>query len=71
MPFFRDADPGPIQVNGRELRCQVCGAGEFRRREALLNTALATALNFDWANRSAVCYVCATCGYIHWFLPQQ
>ena len=30
--------------------------------------------NFRWltagANPSGLCYVCAKCGYIHWFLPQ-
>jgi hypothetical protein len=40
------------------------------KREAQLNTAAASFFNFDWTNPSGNCYVCAKCGYIHWFLPQ-
>ena len=39
--------------------------------EAQLNTAVATFFNFDWANKTAQCYVCDGCGYIHWFLPKK
>ena len=36
-----------------------------------LNTAVATFFNFDWANKTASCFVCDGCGYIHWFLPKR
>lgn len=51
------------------MRCHHCGGGDFDRREAQLNTAGMTFLNLDWANRSAACFVCRACGFIHWFLP--
>ena len=56
---------------GEELRCQVCGYDAFEMRRAQLNTRGMTFLKLDWANRSATCYVCDRCGYIHWFLPRR
>jgi hypothetical protein len=58
-----------IEIQGKPLTCQVCGRSRFHSRTAQLNTATATFFGFDWANRSAFCYVCEACGYIHWFLP--
>lgn len=69
MSLFKE-DPMGVEVQGRELKCLVCGHDAFWKREAQLNTAMATFFNFDWANSSGLCYVCAKCGYIHWFLPQ-
>lgn len=63
--------PQPVEVLGRPLRCYACAHDRFWQREAQLNTAVATFFNFDWANASAICCVCAQCGHIHWFLPQQ
>jgi hypothetical protein len=63
-------EPTSVEIHGRELKCLVCENDAFHRREAQLNTAGASFFGFDWANASGVCYVCARCGYIHWFLPQ-
>lgn len=52
------------------MKCTFCGVDRFWFRKAQLNTALATFFDMDWANKSANCYVCAHCGYIHWFLPK-
>lgn len=57
-----------VLVGAQLLRCQVCGHDEFNKRSAQLNTALATFFDMDWANESATCYVCKTCGYVHWFV---
>lgn len=70
MSIFAEEETKSYEVAGQILRCQVCGHDEFARREALLNTAAATFFNFDWANRSALCFVCDRCGYVHWFLPK-
>jgi hypothetical protein len=56
-----------VSVGGKPLSCVVCGNKTFHERSALLNTRLATFFNFDWANASAINYVCTGCGYIHWF----
>ncbi|HEU5125447.1 MAG TPA: hypothetical protein VFW05_15450 [Verrucomicrobiae bacterium] len=63
------SDPVNVEVLGQALKCLVCAHDQFSRREAQLNTSGATFFNLDWLNRSGVCYVCARCGYIHWFLP--
>lgn len=57
-------------VLNKPLHCLVCAHDEFEQRSALLNTSAATFFGFDWANRSANCFVCNRCGYIHWFVPK-
>ena len=71
MGLFSGPDPISIEVLGKPLRCEICKGDRFWRREAQLNTAVASFFNFDWANASAVCIVCHDCGYIHWFLPTR
>jgi len=70
MGLFRKKEPEEVEVCGRIFCCTACGNNRFWRRSAQLNTAFATFLNFDWANRSAHCFICSDCGYIHWFMPQ-
>ena len=36
-----------IEILGREFNYRICHHNEFRRREAQLNTAVATFFNFD------------------------
>ena len=57
---------GPVEIGGRALACQFCGHSGFHTRRALLH-----AEGFAWNNRSAFCYICDACGYIHWFLPAE
>jgi predicted nucleic-acid-binding Zn-ribbon protein len=65
------SDATTIEINGKPLHCLICENENFFTRQAQLNTATATFFKFDWANASGTCYVCAECGYIHWFLPQE
>ncbi len=58
-------------VAGEKLCCLVCDNQKFFRRNAQLNTAMATFFNFDWANKSALCLICDQCGYIHWFMDPK
>ncbi|WP_026478920.1 hypothetical protein [Alkaliphilus transvaalensis] len=60
-----------IEINGNELICPVCKHDEFWTRETLMNTAGATFLGFDWANKAATNYVCDECGYVYWFLEKR
>jgi predicted nucleic-acid-binding Zn-ribbon protein len=64
-----DTQAETVEVMGRELNCLVCGHNEFHKREAQLNTAVASFFDFDWANASGTCVICDNCGYIHWFYP--
>lgn len=69
MSLFGQGEPESVEVCGKPFQCTVCGNDTFWRKQVQLNTAVATFLNFDWANRSATCAICSQCGYIHWFLP--
>jgi len=73
MQFIeRAVEDGTVEVqmsSGKQLSCLVCGYARFHERNALLNTRAATFFKFDWANREATNFVCANCGYVHWFLP--
>jgi len=69
MSWFK-SDPISVEVQGRALKCLVCGHDEFWKKAAQLNTAGASFLNLEWTSPSGICYLCARCGYIHWFMPQ-
>lgn len=68
MGFFDKKEAETIEVAGHALVCPVCSGVLFWRREAQLNTAVASFFNLDWANKSATCFVCAECSHISWFL---
>ena len=69
MGIFGNSKPESVSVSGIALKCEICHNQSFWHKQAQLNTAVATFFKFDWANPTAECYVCAQCGYVHWFLP--
>ena len=71
MGLFGKKEAEPVQIAGLTLHCEICKHERFWKRQAQLNTAVATFFNFDWANPAADCYVCDGCGYIHWFLTKR
>lgn len=70
MGLFGRGEPEPAQVAGFDLRCEICKHERFWHRRAQLHTSVATFFNLEWAQPSADCYVCAQCGYVHWFMPK-
>lgn len=60
-------DAQEVQKAGQTLKCPVCEHDRFWSRRTLMNTRAFTLFDFDWANRTAVNYVCDNCGYIFWF----
>lgn len=68
LKFYKNKEPQTVQVKGNDLCCPVCSNKYFWSRNAQLNTWVASLFNFDWANRSARCFVCSDCTYIFWFL---
>lgn len=69
MGLFEKEEPKRVVLRtGSDLACLVCGSDKFFKRQAQLNTAMASFLNFDWLNPTGECCVCGRCGYIHWFL---
>src|SRR5262245_5824441 len=64
--------PGTIrQVAQRYRECGEARLADRWQRSAQLNTALASLFTLDWTDPSASCCICARCGQIHWFVPQQ
>lgn len=57
------SDPQP------QMTCLMCGCGDFDRTQYMLNTQGLTLLGWDGFNRTASCFVCRRCGFIHWFAP--
>jgi hypothetical protein len=70
MALFGRKTPARHEVAGLQLRCEICKHDEFWHRRAQLHTAVASFFDLEWVQPSAECFVCAHCGYIHWFLPQ-
>jgi len=64
-----DRQYGPVTVHDRPLRCQICLHDQFWEHRVQLHTPAATFLDVEFLNRVANCAVCASCGYVHIFLP--
>jgi predicted nucleic-acid-binding Zn-ribbon protein len=58
---------GPVQVQGRPLRCIICSHDVFWEHHLNLGNAVFSFLDPD---SKAHCAVCARCGYVHMFLPR-
>ncbi len=57
-------DSSEIEIAGRPLICQHCGYDRFIGREVKLDTPF-----FSFFGLYADLYICAQCGFIHWFQP--
>ena len=61
---------GKRYVNGKELRCPVCEHDQFWSvRTVLHGGRLQILMQLGWAGRRADNHICASCGYVTWFLP--
>ena len=54
-------------MGGKPVQCPHCQGKLFIAGEAQLNTALATLIDLDWANKSATILTCTSYGQIQWF----
>jgi len=61
------SEPGQFTIFGKPVLCPHCSGSEFRISEAQLNTAFASLINLDWADKSAAILVCTACSRIKWF----
>ena len=68
--FSKKKEAKQVSIKGKKLTCVVCKHDRFAHRKAQLNTAGMSLLDLDWLNKSANCYVCENCTYIHWFLEE-
>ena len=58
---------GQFEVSGHKIICPICSNSVFSRSTAQLNTAGATFLGFDWANKTVNTMICSKCTYVTWF----
>ena len=63
-----EGERGPVIVQGRRLRCNVCGGTSFWAKQVQLHAPTMTLLDLEAWNRVADCAICERCGYIHWFV---
>ncbi len=61
-------EAGTRIIEGRALKCPICGNDRFRTRHALMNRRWMAFLDFEWADRQAATEICSRCGHVLWFL---
>lgn len=71
MGLFGNKEAKPAKVAGHAIRCEICHHDRFWHRKTQLHSSVASFFNLEWTGPNADCYVCAECGYIHWFLPKR
>jgi len=67
MGFFRE-EAEQYEINNKRLKCYHCENTTFFTRQEQLHSPATTFLNMEWLDKTATCFVCADCGYIHWFM---
>lgn len=69
--LFGKKEAERAEVVGVPLRCEICKHEYFFHRRAQLHGGVASFFDLEWLGPTADCYVCARCGYVHWFLPVE
>ena len=68
MGLFSKKPPSTVALrDGTKLACSICGHDRFSVRQGLISNPFTAWLDMEWLHRSAQCFVCAGCGYVHWF----
>lgn len=68
MGLFPTRQPVTVTLPGGEpLVCRLCEGERFRPRRFLLSPDWLAFFDLEWMSRRAHCFVCADCGFIHWF----
>lgn len=68
MGLFSEDEPKQYLIDEKQLICMFCKNDTFHTRKEQLHSPGITMLNMEWLGSSATCFVCSSCGYIHWFL---
>jgi hypothetical protein len=61
----------PTGVAGIDLRREICHHDHFFERRGQLNTAFASFFNSESVDPTTRRLICANCGSIHWFVPEE
>jgi len=68
---WSDPEGKKLAIKDKELHCNHCGCQNFRKIEGLVNTSLIMLFQFGFWNKSAACFTCVDCGFIHWFISPE
>jgi hypothetical protein len=60
-----------FQRAGIVLQCPMCSGQKFWKKEAQLNTKMASFFDFDFLNPSGDCYICKECRHILWYYGES
>ncbi|HTI69314.1 MAG TPA: hypothetical protein VMF06_05085 [Candidatus Limnocylindria bacterium] len=69
MPQFK-TDPCRVEIEGKHVKCLICGHEQFHRRRVQVDTALSTGMSQEWHHNAGYCLLCDHCGFIHWFVQK-
>ena len=66
---WKDRNDGfMVVIKDTPLKCSHCEHTRFQKREGLITTSWVTLFRFQFLNRSARCFLCKKCGFLHWFV---
>jgi ribosomal protein L37E len=68
MGLFSAEEPKSYEIDNKQLICMFCSNKTFHTRTEQLHSPGRTFLNLEWTDRTATCFVCSSCGFIHWFM---
>lgn len=68
MGIFSAEEPKKYEIDDKQLICMFCNTDTFYVRQEQLHSPTRTILNLEWTDRTATCFVCSSCGYMHWFM---
>lgn len=68
MGLFTAEEPKRYEIDGKQLTCMFCQKDHFHTRQEQLHSPTRTFFNLEWTDSTATCFVCSSCGYMHWFM---
>ena len=68
MGLFTADEPKQYAIDDKQLICMFCRNDTFTTRREQLHSPGRTFFNLEWTDKTATCFVCSSCGYLHWFM---
>ena len=68
MGLFSAEEPKQYAIDDKKLVCMFCSNDTFSTRVEQLHSPTRTIFNLEWTDKTATCFVCSSCGYLHWFM---
>ncbi|WP_345950507.1 hypothetical protein ABDD95_03465 [Mucilaginibacter sp. PAMB04274] len=68
MGLFSPEEPLHYEIDGKQLICMFCQNDFFFTRQEQLHSPSRTFFDLEWTDKTATCFICSECGYIHWFM---